>query len=511
MPLNHWTRRRFLSMGVVPMVVGAGIVTQCNKVRRSEPKVTFYGAAQCVSGSCHLLETSAGLFLIDCGVFSNEGADPPRKNDEFPFDPREVKAVFLTHAHTDHNGRIPLLVARGFRGPIFCSELTRKLSKVMLEMVTGVAESNPDQKPLYDPPTVAKTLEQMRVMPYETIIEELGVEFRFSEAGHILGSAMIEIWADNRKLLFTGDMGNDAMPLLPKPKQHEEADLVLVESTYGDQPRDVVRFEDFGKKIMQVISRGGSVLLPAFVLHKTQALIYIINKLKSEGVIDPHVPVFSDSTTAKKITAIYDESPQYWGPDAQRMKTLFYRNNYRELSGSSALNMHGKGPAIYISSSGNMDHANAPKHLLALAANPKNAVIVVGWQSPHSLGAKLLAGEKAVMIPWETYEAKNTIRTLRSATIELQVTKWNSGFSSHARGEQIAEWLSRFRRVGTVCVVHGEAAKAKALAATINAMGLHSLAPVENETHQVTSDRQTPGGVPTFSTTQTEPKAITDQ
>jgi Cft2 family RNA processing exonuclease len=249
-----------------------------------------------VSGSCHLLETSSGLFLVDCGLFFDDVKDQNKRNEEFPFEPRDVKAVFLTHAHVDHNGRLPLLFKRGFRGPVYCTDATRDINQVMLEMSLGINEGSEDQVRLYDRDDLAGLLGKVEAVPYNRKLEKHGLTFRLTDAGHILGSAMIEVWVDGVKFLFSGDMGPDHTPVLCRATQHREADVVLVESTYGPVPREEFTFEEFGRQIMKVISGGGSVLLPAFVLHKTQTLLHVF--LIRQGV-EPRGIVASGYTRSK--------------------------------------------------------------------------------------------------------------------------------------------------------------------------------------------------------------------
>jgi metallo-beta-lactamase family protein len=510
--MGRMSRREF---GIRSGTVAAGFIGGGFLFGLHAPRVTFCGAAQRVSGSCHLLETSKGLFLVDCGLFfPGEGDDAETLNQTFPyFSPRDIKAVFLTHAHIDHNGRLPLLYEKGFRGPIYCTDCTRDLSAVMLNMTAGIAEGSDDAPRLYGRDAVDAILGQFQTVPYDTRIERHGLEFEFTEAGHILGSAMVEVRADGRSILFSGDMGNEFAPLLRRPAPHREADLVLVESTYGPSPRVSVDFMKFGEQVMRVIAGGGSVLLPAFVLHKSQALIFIINRLKGKGVIDPRVPVYSDSSTAKEITKVYHRYEAYYHDEAKTIGEPFYRSRYFEVGVAESLNTHGKEPAIYVASSGMLDHAAAPKHLLKMASDPKNAVIVVGWQSPKSLGRKLLGTKKGekVQVPWEERDKVGIHRELREVAIHLTVSEWKPGFSSHASGQQILDWLQGFDRVGAVCVVHGEPANAAGLAQRAGEMGLNAAAVKMGEYLKVRSQRVRPGPVPELPAASSPGFAPTDQ
>lgn len=493
-------RREFLGSSAAML---AGMVAEPTwaKARwKPAPKLTFYGSTQQVSGSCHLLETSHGLFVVDCGLFYADLPDHHKENREFPFDPKEIKALFLTHAHVDHNGRLPLLFAKGFRGPIYCTDATRDITQVMLDMSSSAPRDNDEEKPLYEMKDLDGVLGLIQAIPYNTKVEKHGLKFRYTDAGHILGSAMVEVWVDGTKILFSGDMGPDWTPILCKPTQHFGADAILVESTYGPTPRDDISYQDFGKRIMKVIRGGGSVLLPAFALHKTQCLIYVLHKMAKEGILDPQVPIVSDSGTAGKVTAHYHRYKEYYDPEAKKIGNLFYKNRYRELTPRESLETHGTEPMIYISTSGMLDHAAAPKHLYKMAEDHKNAVFIVGYQAPNSIGKKLQAGAQKITLPWEETGDDGSKRQMKEVAVKLQVEK-ASGFSSHARGQQILEWLHQFKKVGQVFVVHGDKDRATGLADAAKHMGLAATAPKRGETFTISGDRVIPGPVPPLKAT----------
>lgn len=474
-----------------------------------QPRITFYGATQQVSGSCHLLETESGLYLVDCGLFFSDVDDRDKANREFPFDPADVKAVLLTHAHVDHIGRLPVLYEQGFRGPVLCTDATRDLTQMMLDSSASFEADAED--PLYARRSSSRVQKLLEVLPYNQRMRRAGIDVRYTDAGHILGSAMVEVWVGGFKILFSGDMGPDTAPILCRPTQHFEADAVLVESTYGPSPRQRISYDELGRRIMKVIDRGGSVLFPCFAVHKTQTLIYVLHRLAEEGILDPSIPIFSDSSTARKATRIYDLYPEYRDAQASAISgSLFYRGRYREGRDTDTLKTHGKGPAIYISTSGMLDHAAAPKHLYHMAADPRNAVFLIGYQAPGSVGRKLQDGARQLALPWDELRSGRFETEFKEARIELEVDRV-PGFSSHARGQQILEWLSRFRRLGAVYVVHGEKDRAKAMAGLITKMGIAGSAPAAGQSFGVHTGGDQPGEVPELPAVVPNRPSVVDQ
>jgi metallo-beta-lactamase family protein len=275
--------------------------------------------------------------------------------------------------------------------------------------------------PLYHKEAIDGVIDLVKAVPYNTTLGTHGLTFRHTDAGHILGSSMVEVWADGFMVLFSGDMGQAQSPILCEPTKHFEADAVLVESTYGCFPHETVSYEEFGRKVRQVLDGGGSILFPAFALHKTQILIYVLNRLKRDRVIDLKVPVYADSSTSHEVTKIYHRYREYYDREANPFGELFYRDRYLEADAKATLRTHGLESAIYISISGMLDHAEAPMHLSTVAGDPKNAVFIVGWHPPESLGKRLENGKKRVRVPCEPRGPDGLQQDRGEVDITLQV------------------------------------------------------------------------------------------
>lgn len=493
------TRRDFLRLTAAAPLVGLAAARPVYAAGPTEvPRITFYGSTRQVSGSCHILETGHGMYLVDCGSFISDVPDPDAANRDLPFDPKDVKAVLLTHAHADHTGRLPLLYKKGFRGAVYCTDATRDMTEVMLIQSAKIG-ADQEEEPIFDEKDAKGLLGLIKVVPYNQKFEVGKMTVRYTDAGHILGSAMAEVWTDNRKILFSGDMGPDTTPILCSPAQHYGADAVLVESTYGPVPRPQISYGDVGLKVAEVIKRGGSVLFPSFALHKTQLLVHILNKMMLDGTI-PKTPIISDSSTAQKFTKIYEAYTEYHDAEARefvkKKGTLFYHPQYREMRVADSLKTHaGKSPAIYISTSGMITHAAAPRHLYEMAKDEKNAVLIPGYQAPKTVGRKLLDGEKEFKITLEDFTNGKLTTEEKDLVVKLEVAKV-SGFSSHAPGQQILEWVNKFDRVGPVYVVHGDESNAVGLSDKMKEMKVESEAPKKNQTFVVKADRVKAGDVP---------------
>lgn len=431
-------------------------------------QLTFLGAAQMVTGSSFLLELAGQKVLVDCGMFQGSKAIRALNQRPFAFNPAELKCVLLTHAHIDHSGLLPRLCKAGFKGPIYATKITSELCSIMLPDSGHIQEFDAEianrkgqragrkpVEPLYTVTDAYACLEQFKPVAYDekiTVLPELTVRFR--DAGHIFGSAMIELWVteanQTQKLVFSGDIGQPNQPLLKDPTYIMEADYVIMESTYGNRHHDAEDNPDLLAKIInESVSRGGNVIIPAFAVGRTQTILYYLQELLQDGKI-PDIPVFIDSPLAISATHIFMENAQEYDQDAYDM---FYKQHINPLQlpqlkttktaeESKAINSLDR-PAIIISASGMADAGRILHHLKHNLWRPEASVLLVGYQAQGSLGRRLLEGAKRVKIMGEEISVKASIHNL-------------DGFSAHADQAQLFDWLSHFTTDPTVFVVHGE-------------------------------------------------------
>lgn len=448
-----------------------------------DPTVTFWGAAQTVTGSMHRLDACGQVLLLDCGFFQGHRAESHRRNQEFPFRPRDVDMVVLSHAHIDHCGNLPNLVKQGFNGTIHCTPATRALVAVMLGDAAKIQEEDasylnrrrqkgePKVEPLYDGRDVYKTLLRLRATPYDTPVTlARGIEATFVEAGHLLGSAMVSLRLDGpagvRRLTFTGDLGRPGLPILRDPAPVPPGDLIISESTYGGHFHEPVdeTAERLGEVVRRTAARGGKLIIPAFSVGRTQTIIYFLHQLRSAGQL-PDLPVFVDSPMAVRATEVFKAHPECFDeetlsllaqhPDLFDERDVHYVDKVHE---SIALN-HRPGPCVIISASGMCEAGRVLHHLKHNLEDPRSTVLIVGYQAPNTLGHRLV-------------ERRPEVRILgRSLTVKAEVVVLN-GLSSHADHGDLLRCLGRL--VGTtqrVRLVHGEPARAAALTEGLRGIG----------------------------------------
>ena len=448
-------------------------------------KIKFCGAATGVTGSCHLLSTEKHKILLDCGQFQGGKAQDALNEEPFPFDPAEIECVVLSHAHIDHCGRLPLLVKRGFKGAIYCTDATADLLEVMLKDSGFIHEKEAEWQsrkneragrkpvePLYTVKDSEETLKYVRPVMYDQLFE-INDEMKvvFNDAGHILGSAIIELWTaedDNvYKTVFSGDLGVLDRPILRDPTIIKKADYVIMESTYGNRlhPENATSIEQLLDIVIKTTRRGGTVVIPSFAVGRTQELIYEFNRfyLERPEYKDEleKLTVYIDSPMATSATEVFRRNAQVFDEETKAYilkgdNPLDFPNLRftRSTAESQALNMDRK-PKIIISASGMCEAGRIRHHLKHNLWDPKSSVIFVGYQAEGTLGRMLTEGQKDVVLFGEAVHVNAEIYNLE-------------GFSGHADKEGLLGWLSGFKvKPKQLFLVHGELESKEALAVSI--------------------------------------------
>jgi len=434
-------------------------------------KLQFLGAAQNVTGSRHLLEANGTKILVDCGLYQ-ERQFRARNWEPFTCPPESLDAVLLTHAHLDHCGLLPKLVKEGFKGRIYCTAATAEIAQIILLDSAHIQEEDAEFKrkrhkregresprpvePLYTTADAEACFPQFSTVKYKKTIEiGAGVEATFCDAGHVLGSSIIRVKVSqngqDRTVIFSGDIGRPDRPIVQDPSIVEQADYVLVESTYGDRLHEGP--EDTKKLIAEVINStrqaGGNIIVPSFALERSQELLYFINELLLQKAIQP-LPVFLDSPMASRITRVFQKHRELYDEEM----TEFVRRNRSpfEFSGlkmagtsdeSKAIN-HIRGTIMVIAGSGMCTGGRIKHHLVNNITKPENTIMFVGYQAVGTLGRRIVNGEKEVRILGQEYPVNARIARI-------------NGFSAHADKEELFEWLSGLKKPPRkLFVVHGE-------------------------------------------------------
>ena len=417
-------------------------------------KIKFLGAAGTVTGSSYVLTSGSGRsILIDLGMFQG----PPEVNklnyEPYDYDPSLLSAAVLTHAHLDHCGRLPIIMPRGFKGDIWMTPATRDLTELSLFDSAKIAKD--DQKEfLYDSAMVTQTITRFRPVEYHVPSQIGDFTVTFRDAGHILGSASLEIVDNNpnteiKKIVFSGDLGNTPEPLEAATELIDLADAVVMESTYGDRlhptgnPIDSIQSE-----INTIEKTGGVLLIPSFSLDRTQELLHIIMHLKKEGKVGNATPVFMDSPMAQKATTVYVNYPKLFNPEIQndlKIGSLFDfpgLNIIQGRGGSDGLHSV-PGPKVIIAGSGMMTGGRIVGHAAYYLPIASTRLLIVGYQGEGTLGRKLLEGQKEVFVDKQQIEVKGTITDIQT-------------MSSHADQKQLMNWLGHIKNVKKVFLTHGE-------------------------------------------------------
>ena len=411
-------------------------------------EIEFYGAAREVTGSCHILRVDGSTVLLDCGMFQGKRSDAEHKNRALPVPIADIDSVVLSHAHIDHSGRLPYLVAEGYSKTIWATAATRDLSAVMLADSAHIQEKDAEFlakhkkdfiQPLYAMRHTVRALELMVAVPYNKPFDVVpGVRCSYVDAGHILGSASVVLdcveGSVSKRLVFSGDIGRSGLAIIRDPVPPAGADEIIMESTYGDRDHESVdgARARLAEVVRQTAARGGRVLIPAFAVGRTQELVYDLHSLVRESAI-PSIPIFVDSPLAVDTTTVFEMHPETFDESedmVRRVKDLFefpLVHYTRDVEESKAL-AHMSGPMIIIAASGMVEAGRILHHLAQGASDPRNTILIVGFQAEHTLGRRIV--EKAPIL--KIFGDEIPLR----AHVEVI-----NGYSAHADRTELRTWL----------------------------------------------------------------------
>lgn len=453
-------------------------------------QLTFHGAARTVTGSRHLITLNGKQLLLDCGLYQGHRKEFYDRNLEFPFEVTSVDATILSHAHIDHSGNLPNLVKQGYEGPIHATNTTTHLTDIMLRDSGHIQEydakfvnkrrakkGEPPIEPLYTVADAARAAQQLVVQRYEQPFEPVpGAQAHLVEAGHILGSAAVILELEEKgkrvRLMFSGDIGRLGMPIVRDPVLPEEIDYLILESTYGDRNHDEPQsaYEALREVVSRTSDRGGKVIIPAFAVGRTQALVYYLHQMIERHEI-PRLPVFVDSPLAINVTEIFRKHPECFDDEATKFMQAdphgaalgFDLLSYtRSVEESKAIN-DVEGPTVIVSASGMAETGRILHHLRNNIGDSRNTVLITSWMAPHTLGRRLKEGQKRVRIFGEEHEVRAEVASI-------------DGLSAHADQEYLVRYaLASKESLRGVFLVHGEADAATALIEKLDQAGLREV------------------------------------
>lgn len=445
------------------------------------PKLTFCGGAGAVTGACYLLETAHTKIIIDCGMFQGSRFSEILNSDPFPFDPKEIKAALITHAHIDHTGRLPKLCKDGFGGNIHGTMPTLDFAKALLidsEHVIAMEAKHEGQEPFYTAKDVDLVFTLTKPVEYGMMVHiSEDMACKFYDAGHILGSSMIEVFVTvgdkKTKIVFTGDLGNSPGPLLRDTHKETEADYVVIESAYGDRLHEGEgeRKDTLEDVIEETVAAGGVLMIPAFATERTQELLYEFNELVEHDRI-PKVPVFIDSPLAIKITEVYKRYSSFYDEEALRLlksgDEIFSFPGLKftpTIDESKRINSVPP-PKIILAGSGMSHGGRIVYHEKLYLPDPKSTLLIIGYQIKGSLGRRLLDGEKTVRIHGDDVTVRARIKQI-------------SGYSAHADQQGLYRWVEPMRlSIKKLFVVQGEESASETFAQLVkDQLAIDAVAP----------------------------------
>lgn len=464
-------------------------------------RITFYGAAQTVTGSCHVIEAANKKIMIDCGMFQGPRLIRERNYQPFPVIPSSIDYLLLTHAHIDHSGLVPKLFKHGFNGRVLATNSTVDLLEVMLPDSGHIQEMEVERlnrkarragkqlvNPIYTAEDAYRYVKNLQRVKYDQIFNLCDdITVRFVDAGHILGSAILEIWiregSKQTKLVFTGDLGSTGKPYVKDPTIIEEADYLVMECTYGNRLHQDKknRLEKLSEVINETYEKGGNLVIPAFAVERTQDLLYDINLLKIKGQLPP-MKIFIDSPMAvaatevfKRHLEIFDQETTDLIASGDNPLTMPALNFSRTTEESIALNQM-KGGAIILSASGMCDAGRIKHHLKHNLWRPECTVLFVGYQAPGTKGQRLLSGVPMIRIHGEEVAVKADIRSI-------------DGYSSHADQQELLNWMNSFeQKPKRVFLVHGSPEALATMEKLVpEKTGVQAYAPAWQETIELTT------------------------
>ena len=457
--------------------------------------IQFFGAVRTVTGSQHMIGVNGKRILLDCGLYQGSRADANERNRNLPYDASAVDVLVLSHAHIDHSGNIPNLVKSGFTGDIVCTYATRDLCTIMLRDSAKIQEQDaeylnrkrrgkknqqPPVEPLYSTEDAIRSLNQFAAIGYDRPRQIMpGVTLTLLDAGHILGSAIVvldiedEAAKRNVRVVFSGDLGRPGQPIIRDPRVVQEADILLIESTYGTREHEpVAELEDKLESVInKTYQRNGKVIVPAFAIGRTQELVYYLHKLAERRDIPPDLKIFVDSPLAIDATGIYRLHPEAYDSELEAFMLEVRGNDpfgfdmvryTRSVEQSKELNFL-REPAVIISASGMAEAGRILHHLKNNVEDGRNTVLIVGWQAPHTLGRRLVEKRDIVKIFGEEYHLNARVETI-------------NGFSAHADRSELLDWVGHFqKRPRQTFIVHGDEDVSLIFADTLRGVGLENV------------------------------------